>query len=229
MVSPECRRLKIGNPESMEGPFYEVFHGRVCEDWKRFSISAFDSPNVTAGRIVVHGLVGPEWIDLKRREFGEESNYWRTKVLGRFPLDVVERLIPMDWIRAAQERWKEMQDSHAPGAGWGHRPRRGQDGPGQALRAEDPHGARLAGAGCHAKRGRDCPHHRCGRIRPGQHRRDRCGRWRGGPREGDPAGAGGREPWLPPSPPARSAGSSGRPSPRRRRSSGACPTSSGGR
>lgn len=111
MVSPECRRLKIGNPESMDGPFYEVFHGRVSEDWKRFSISAFDSPNVTAGRIVVHGLVGSEWIDMKRREFGEESNYWRTKVLGQFPLDVVERLIPMDWIRAAQERWKDMEDS----------------------------------------------------------------------------------------------------------------------
>jgi hypothetical protein len=111
MVSPECRRLKIGNPENLEGPFFEAFHGKGAYAWKHFNISAFDTPNVEKGEIVVHGLVTTEWVEDQRREFGEDSNWWRTKILGQFPHDSVERLIPMEWIRLAFARFEELEDS----------------------------------------------------------------------------------------------------------------------
>jgi len=114
MVTSDCRRLKIGNPERLEGPFYEACEGRGADSWTTFHISAFDTPNVKEGRVVVPGLVDQDWVDQQRREFGEDSNWWRTKVRGLFPLDLVDRLIPMDWIKAAQQRWTEMPDGNSP-------------------------------------------------------------------------------------------------------------------
>lgn len=114
MVTPDCRRLKIGNPERLEGPFYDTFEGAAAANWKQFNISAFDTPNVKLGEIVVPGLVERIWVDQQRAEFGEGSNWWRTKVLGLFPKDGVERLIPMDWIKLGQQRWVETEDGASP-------------------------------------------------------------------------------------------------------------------
>lgn len=116
MVSPECRRLKIGNPGRLDGPFYGSFEGPGAASWKQFNISAFDTPNVKVGSEVIPGLVTQGWVDDQRRDMGEDSNWWRTKVLGLFPRDGVERLIPMEWIKAAQARWAQIPDGDKPRA-----------------------------------------------------------------------------------------------------------------
>lgn len=134
MVSPECRRLKIGNPEALDGPFWDVFEGQAAGGWKTFHIGAFDTPNLAglqdefdacgataqkldllrAAPIVIQGLVSGPWVAQQFLEFGEDSNWWRTKVLGLFPKDSVERLIPMEWIRASQALWREIEDGQSP-------------------------------------------------------------------------------------------------------------------
>lgn len=81
------RVIYIGNPLRTSGPFYEIYqrHERGEPGWHCMSISAFETPNVRAGRVIVPGLAGPEYIEDSRIEFGEGSAAWSARVLGEFP------------------------------------------------------------------------------------------------------------------------------------------------
>ena len=52
-----------------------------------------------------------QWIEEMRQEFGEDSPVWKSRVLGVFPDDVTDTLIPLAWIEKAYERWNNPQDS----------------------------------------------------------------------------------------------------------------------
>lgn len=97
------RHLKIGNPITADGPFW-----KACEDkenWVCIHISAFDVPNVKERREVVKGLVGWDWVEHKRRVYGEKSPLWVTKVLGQFWQQTSDLVIPIAWAQAALDRW----------------------------------------------------------------------------------------------------------------------------
>lgn len=67
-LSASSRHLKIIKPA----------HSK----WKIINISAFDTPNVKEGKTVVPGLVGLPWVEHMREQYGEQSDFWRSKVLG---------------------------------------------------------------------------------------------------------------------------------------------------
>ena len=73
------RLLAIGNPTVLEGWFYEAFKS---EGWHSIHISAFDTPNITRGRIVVPGLVTGSDIEQARIDYGEGSSLFQARVLG---------------------------------------------------------------------------------------------------------------------------------------------------
>ena len=99
-TGPESRILAIGNPDNGRGSeFFKVFNEPGMEkDWKHFTISAFMLPTFT-GEIVYPGephkqaallntgMPDPEWVDNKRRMWGEGTSRWKAKVLGEFPDD----------------------------------------------------------------------------------------------------------------------------------------------
>ncbi|RCG19162.1 hypothetical protein DQ384_38160 [Sphaerisporangium album] len=87
-TGPECRIFAIGNPDNPASHFK-----RVClpgSGWHVIGISAFDSPNLTGEAVppkVGKALVSREWVEEKRREWGEDNPLYRSKVLGEFSED----------------------------------------------------------------------------------------------------------------------------------------------
>ncbi len=104
MSSPGARMLLIGNPTELSGSFYRAFRN---PEWVRFKISAFDTPNVKAGRVLRPYLVTPEWVQERRSAWGETSPHWFSRVLAEFPQSGDDTLIHISWIEAAERRYVE--------------------------------------------------------------------------------------------------------------------------
>lgn len=107
LTSIGAKLLLIGNPTQLSGEFYNAFRSPL---YHKIHISAFDSPNLKAGKIVRPYLVTPEWVEDKRFKWGENSPLWYSRVLGEFPEQGDDTLIPLAWIEAAQQRWFAEQD-----------------------------------------------------------------------------------------------------------------------
>lgn len=98
LISGENNRIvAIGNPTSPTGDFYEACKSPL---WNKINISCFDHPNVKENEIIVPGAVTTQWIDERRQEWGEDSPLWKAKVLGDFPDEGDDTLIPLSWIEA---------------------------------------------------------------------------------------------------------------------------------
>ncbi|MCH7740418.1 MAG: hypothetical protein IIC93_09760, partial [Chloroflexi bacterium] len=99
--------------------FYEAFHGRR-ELWSTFHISAFDTPNFQGidpdsevrdrefAELVLPGLVTPKWAADALINWGETSPMYQVRVLGEFPSEGEDTLIPLRLIEAAVNR--EIED-----------------------------------------------------------------------------------------------------------------------
>lgn len=109
LASASARFLAIANPTEPTGPFYDEFKPGVATT---FSISAFDTPNVIAGRELIPGLVTKEWIE-DRRQWGIDSPMYRSRVLGQFPDSATNMLVPLSWWDAACAREFEARATDA--------------------------------------------------------------------------------------------------------------------
>lgn len=104
-TTPNSRHLKIGNPISNSGPFFESHcHPEESLRWVRHTVSALD---IVEANLPIRGLVTREWVDDKRERWLNRglTHLWETRVLGRFSLSSPESIVPVAWILAAQERW----------------------------------------------------------------------------------------------------------------------------
>ena len=122
LTSSGARLLLIGNPTAIGGPFYDAF---TKPGFKTFHISAFDTPNFTTAGITpedietgvwkekVHGetlyprLITPAWVADRYAAWGPESPPYQVRVMGNFPEQGEDTLIPLLWIELAMERWEE--------------------------------------------------------------------------------------------------------------------------
>lgn len=107
MSSEHARWLCIGNPISDNDRFSKLFK---TKGWVGHTISCLESPNVVQNRNVIPGMVTREWVEEKKAQWGEESSLYRTKVLGEFPFESSEVLIPLEYLLKAVDRklpeWK---------------------------------------------------------------------------------------------------------------------------
>ncbi|NEA21609.1 LAGLIDADG family homing endonuclease [Actinomadura bangladeshensis] len=100
-----CRILAIGNPDDPNTEF-----GNVCKPgsgWNVIRISGLDTPNFTGEQVpaaVADLMLSPEWVEDKRRRWGENSPRFTAKCLGEFPEIGDDTLISPRWIEAAQQR-----------------------------------------------------------------------------------------------------------------------------
>lgn len=81
--------LVIGNPDDIDTPFGKIWKDDD-ESWHKITISSLDSPNVTGEEFPEEasgGLVTPEWIESRKKAWGEDSPRYRSKVLGEFTED----------------------------------------------------------------------------------------------------------------------------------------------
>lgn len=106
LISNEHSRiLAIGNPDDPNTEF-----ARICSPgsgWNSIQVGYMDTPNFTGEDVpadLKDMLIGPTWVEEKRKKWGEGSMLFESKVLGQFPVSSSEGLIPIQWIKAAQER-----------------------------------------------------------------------------------------------------------------------------
>lgn len=106
-----CRTLAIGNPDDPTSEFAKVCSPK--SSWNTIAISVFDSPNFTGEEVspeLADHLTTPEWVEEKRENWGEDNPLWYSSVLGEFPQLDEYSVIPLPWVKQAQERWREQQE-----------------------------------------------------------------------------------------------------------------------
>lgn len=124
----DSRVLIVFNPNTPVGYAARSQRG---DRWAKFRLNSLTAPNVLQRRLVIPGQVDYAWVVDKISEwcthisaedrteelddFEFEGKWYRPedlfrkKVLGKFPKVADDVLIPMQWIEAAQERWKLAQ------------------------------------------------------------------------------------------------------------------------
>jgi hypothetical protein len=103
IVDEKCKVLAIGNPTSSQGEFVNCFGS---PDWNKITISVMDTPNYKEDKEVIPKLAGREFAEFIGRKYGEESAYYKSRVLGEIPTDDVDQLIPIASIERAEKRNK---------------------------------------------------------------------------------------------------------------------------
>ena len=121
LTSSGARLLLIGNPTAIGTPFYDAF---TKPGYQTFHVSAFDTPNFTeygitsediandtwqekAQGIPYPRLITPQWVSDRFKTWGENSAPYQVRVMGNFPTQGEDTLIPLLWIELAMERWEE--------------------------------------------------------------------------------------------------------------------------
>jgi phage terminase large subunit len=92
------RILEIGNPTSPSGPFYDNCYSKNAH---KIQISANDHPNIKENKEIIPGAITKEWVERMKQEWGEGSPLYKAKVLGEFPDETEDTLIPLSWCEKA--------------------------------------------------------------------------------------------------------------------------------
>lgn len=102
LAGKDCHLVLLGNPTLTTGTFFEAF--QEGSPWSQFTFNCLDHPNIRFDSEQFPGAVVRKWVDDRRREYGEDSVFWRTRVLGEFPKEGTDVLVPREWIKLARDR-----------------------------------------------------------------------------------------------------------------------------
>ena len=102
MSGHEATTILLSNPTRSSGTFYES-QTRMAGSWWTRRWSCVESP-----------LVSDEFVDEMRERYGEESNAFRIRVLGEFPLADDDTIIPFHLVDAAMGRDIEVDNERRP-------------------------------------------------------------------------------------------------------------------
>lgn len=126
LSSMGARLLMIGNPTTSSGRFHESHHKDPTS--KKIHISCFDTPNFVHNgirnledlknvnldnvEIIAPHLITPHWAKDKIKRWGIDSPMFQSRVLGNFPTQEAQTVIPLDEIEAATypERYGEVEE-----------------------------------------------------------------------------------------------------------------------
>jgi hypothetical protein len=87
-------------PGPPNGRFYDIHMRKPgFEDWHVV--------HVTLDMAVKAGRVDPKWAEARARQWGESSAMYQNRVLGEFCNSAEDGIIPLSWINAAVQRWKD--------------------------------------------------------------------------------------------------------------------------
>lgn len=106
VTTPGSSLLAIGNPTRVGGAFHRAFTSER-DLYATITVSAFDSPAVSGERVaeaVRRRLVSSEWIESRRRAWGEGSPLWQVRVMGEFPSQSDDVVVSLGDLEAAQKR-----------------------------------------------------------------------------------------------------------------------------
>lgn len=131
LAGGHTRLLLIGNPTQVSGSFYDSHRSQI---YTSIHVSAFDTPNfayfditiddirndtwrqkIDVNRLPFPYLISPAWVAERYLEWGEASLMWECYVMGNFPMQGTDTLIPLDGIEAAQQREIQPHGTRAMG------------------------------------------------------------------------------------------------------------------
>jgi len=104
---PEAFALAASTPGEPNGMFYDI-HARKpgLEDWTPRHVKLEEA--IAAKRI------SQQWADQRKSQWGENSAVYNNRVLGEFYSSDEDGVIPLAWIEAANERWREWDENGRP-------------------------------------------------------------------------------------------------------------------
>ena len=102
--------LMLGNPTQTSGTFFDAFHSKR-EFWRTLHISSEETPNASGVGAPISGLATREWVEEKRREWGEDSPLYAVRVRGDFPAQGSDALIALGLVDAATARWNDTPET----------------------------------------------------------------------------------------------------------------------
>jgi hypothetical protein len=99
----EAFAMAGSTPGEPVGRFYEI-HRRApgTEDWY--------VRHVTMEEAIVAGRMSREWAEQRAKQWGTGSAVYQNRVLGEFAASDEDSVIPLAWVEAAQDRWREIMD-----------------------------------------------------------------------------------------------------------------------
>lgn len=130
ILTGNSKLVIIFNPNRNSGEAYQSTKSPL---YKKFKLNSLNAPNVRAKRILIPGQVDYAWIDEKIKKTGwvtkiseneldktmrdfkwdgewyRPNNLFLIKVMGEFPRETEDVLIPLAWIESANERWQKLR------------------------------------------------------------------------------------------------------------------------
>ena len=101
MTSEGARLLAIGNPYRIAGGFANLFKEKRVN---RIHIQDTDIPNIKQNKVIVAGLMSPDYPKEMEEKYGKDSNVYLVKVKGEFPKSEKDSLISLNDIESAFRR-----------------------------------------------------------------------------------------------------------------------------
>ena len=106
-LNPKCI-LMTGNPFAVQGEFFNSHHS-LRGLWDPINISVFDTPNLGPeapydGYPEYEGMATKRTVAERAEEWGEDSPMYKASVLGEFPEDLDDTVVPLSAVLAARER-----------------------------------------------------------------------------------------------------------------------------
>lgn len=94
MSTPGAKTIMTGNPTNTAGYFYDAFH-KMSDFWWGRRVSCLD---------VEADYANPKYADRIAAKWGADSNVYRVRVLGEFPSENDDSVIPYYLVEAAKNR-----------------------------------------------------------------------------------------------------------------------------
>lgn len=130
ILTGNSKLVIVFNPNKLHG---ETYRSVTDTNYVRFKLSSLDAPNVVQRKIVIPGQVDYAWVVDKisrwcikiseeeanptEHDFQFEGQWYRpndlflVKVMGEFPRESQDKLIPLNWIEAAIHRWHDKHEA----------------------------------------------------------------------------------------------------------------------
>jgi len=99
LTQENTKIVLFGNPIRSEGYFFRT---QFDPTFFKIRVSAYDTPNFTGEEVpeeLKKHLISQEWVEEAKRKYGENSNYFRSRVLALFPQSDSETLFTVEDIQ----------------------------------------------------------------------------------------------------------------------------------
>lgn len=102
-----AKMLMLSNPTKTDGDFFEAFHEHK-EFFKLFQVSGEDTPNFKYGDSdprAIPGLASRDWIDQKKKQWGEDNPLFKVHVKGEFATLEDGKIFTIDLLSSSISNW----------------------------------------------------------------------------------------------------------------------------